>query len=182
MPDDDPRDEVPEAAVEAAALAAPDVDADAVLAILDAASLYLRPEVAPPPAPLRRSEVIFTQPRGMENVMTEPTPVAVPVDPEPTAAAPEPVLKAAAIWGTIATFIVTAVGVLVAVGVLSTEQAAVIGQVADYVSVNIVPVGSVIVGLVGIFSGGAAAGVTAAVARRHVSPARVHPLDRKANR
>lgn len=103
--------------------------------------------------------------------MTDPVVSPVP-DPEPTQSVPEPVIKAAAVWGTLSAFIVTAVGVLVAVGVLSNEQAAAINDIVGYVSSNIVAVGSVVVGLVGLISGLVSAHATALVARRHVSPVR----------
>lgn len=102
--------------------------------------------------------------------MTEPTPV--PVADEPTASVPEPVLKAFAIYGSLASVIVTLIGVATAVGVLSSEQAAVVNEVLDYVSANFVTVGSAVVGVVGLVSGLVSGGVTAAVARRHVTPVR----------
>ncbi len=90
--------------------------------------------------------------------------------PPQTASTPEPVLKAAAVWGSLATLLVTTVGVLVAVGVLTSEQAAALSTVVDYVSSNIVTVGTVVVGLVSLVSGLAGSFATAAVGRRHVSP------------
>lgn len=104
--------------------------------------------------------------------MTDDPTAVTPVvtDPQPTASTPEPVIKAAAIWGSLSALIVTGLGVLVAVGTLSSEQAAVVNQVVNYVTVNLVPVGSVIVGLVGLLSGLVSSHVTALVARRHVTP------------
>lgn len=97
--------------------------------------------------------------------MTDPV-----VTDEPTASTPEPVLKAAAIFGSIATVVVTLVGVAVAVGVLSSDQAALVNGVVDYVGTQIVPVGTAIVTVVGLVSGLAGSFATAAVARRKVTP------------
>ncbi len=90
--------------------------------------------------------------------------------PPVSASTPEPVVKAAAVWGSLSTLIVTAVGVLIAVGVLSSEQADALSAVVDYVSLNIVPVGSVVVGLVSLVSGLAGSFATALVGRRSVTP------------
>lgn len=104
--------------------------------------------------------------------MTEPV-----VTTEPTASTPEPVLKAAAIWGSLATVVVTLLGVATAVGVLSSEQVTAINDVVDYVSANLVPVGTALLGAFTLVSGLAGSFATAAVARRKVTPvreARVH--------
>lgn len=87
-----------------------------------------------------------------------------------TASTPEPVLKAAAVWGSLATFIITALGVLVAVGALSTDQADAIGGVITYVGANFVPVASAVVGVTSLISGVAASFATAAAGRRKVTP------------
>ncbi len=88
----------------------------------------------------------------------------------PTASTPEPVIKAAAVWGSLATFVVTALGVLVAVGALSTEQSESISGVVTYVSDNFVPVASAVVGVTSMISGVVASFATAAVGRRQVTP------------
>lgn len=98
--------------------------------------------------------------------MTEP----VVTDPEPTASTPEPVVKAWGIYGSLATVVVTLIGVGSAVGILSSEQAALATDVLNYVSANFVVVGSAVVGVVSLVSGLVSGGVTAAVARRHVTP------------
>lgn len=104
--------------------------------------------------------------------MTEPEPatVATPVVNQPTESTPEPVLKAAAVWGTVSAVVVTGVGLLVTFGVLSSEQAAILNDVVSYVTVNIVPVGTAIVGVTGLVSGLVASHATALVARRKVTP------------
>lgn len=88
----------------------------------------------------------------------------------PRASTPEPVLKAAATWGSVAALLVTALGVLVAVGALSTEQVQGINDVVTYVGDNFVPVASAIVGVTSLVSGVAASFATAAVGRRKVTP------------
>lgn len=89
---------------------------------------------------------------------------------EPTADTPEPVLKAAALWGTLSAFIVSLIGVLVAAGVLSSDQAQVLNDTVTAITTNIVPVGIAIVGIVGLVSGIVSHLVTAFVARRKVTP------------
>jgi hypothetical protein len=104
--------------------------------------------------------------------MTEPV-----VTTEPTASKPEPVVKAAVVWGGVATFAMAVIGVLVSVGKLTDEQAKVLSYSVDYVTNNIPVWGGLLVGLFSVFSGGAAAAATAAVGRRKVTPvreARVH--------
>lgn len=113
---------------------------------------------------------------NQETQMTDPI---APVSNEPVAETPEPVLKAAALWGSLAAFLVTAVGVLVAVGVLSSEQAALLNTTVDYISSNLVPVGTVVVGLVGLISGLVSSHATALVARRQVTPVATAPRFRK---
>jgi hypothetical protein len=100
-----------------------------------------------------------------KHVMTEPV-----VGEEPTASTPEPVVKAAAIWGSLWTALATGIGLLATFGVLSGEQVAILNQLGSLVTANIVPVGIAVVGIVSAVSGLGAAGVTAAVARRHVRP------------
>ena len=99
--------------------------------------------------------------------MTDPV-----VTPTPTEPTPEPVIRAAAIWGTLATGIVTVLGILVALGKVSDEQASQINQGLDYVTANLPLVVGSIVGLVSIVSGLASSAATAAVARRKVTPVR----------
>jgi hypothetical protein len=94
----------------------------------------------------------------------------------PKASTPEPVLKAAAVWGTLATFAVSALGVLVAVGALSTEQSEGLYGVVNYVSVNFVPVASAVVGVTSLISGVAGSFATAAVGRRKVTPVAEAPV------
>jgi Mn2+/Fe2+ NRAMP family transporter len=98
--------------------------------------------------------------------MTDP----VVTDPEPTASTPEPVLKAAAIYGSITAVVVTVVGMLVAVGALTTDQAQDINGVIEYVGTNFVPVATAILGVTSLISGLAASFAGAAVARRKVTP------------
>jgi hypothetical protein len=105
--------------------------------------------------------------------MSEPV-----VTDEPTASTPEPVLKAFAIYGSLATVVVTLLGVAVAIGVLSSDQASAINGVLDYVSTNFVSVGSAVVGVVSLVSGLVSGGVTAVVARRHVTPVRAQRVYR----
>lgn len=88
----------------------------------------------------------------------------------PTDSTPEPVIKAAAIWGSLAAFVAMAVSVLVTVGVLSSEQASAIGDVTTYVSANFIPVGTALAGLFTLVGSLVSAHVTALVARRHVTP------------
>lgn len=98
------------------------------------------------------------------------------VEPQPTASTPEPVVKAAWIWGTLSGFITTAIGVLVAVGALTSAQGDAYGAVVDYVSVNLVPVATAIVGVVGLVSSIASHQATAWVARRKVTPVAEAPV------
>jgi hypothetical protein len=102
-----------------------------------------------------------------EEAVTDPV---VTPDPHPAEPTPEPVLKAAAVWGSLATIIVTLLGVASAVGVLSTEQSAMVTDVVGYVSANIVPVGSALLGAFTLVSGIVASFATATVARRKVTP------------
>lgn len=113
--------------------------------------------------------------------MTDEPTAATPVvtERDVTASTPEPVLKAAALWGTLSTVLVTAVGVLVSVGALSTAQGDVVNGVVDFVTTNIVPVGSAIVGIVGLVSGLVAAHATALVARRQVTPVAPARVERR---
>lgn len=96
--------------------------------------------------------------------------MTVPVTDQPKASTPEPVLKAAASWGVLVPFIVSAVGVLVGVGVLSNEQAELINNITDYITANLVPVGAVVIGLSSLVSGVLGSFTTAAVGRRKVTP------------
>lgn len=86
------------------------------------------------------------------------------------ASVPEPVIKAAALWGTLVSVLVPLIGALVATGVLSSEQASAITSLSEYVGANIVPVGVALVGVVGLVSGVLASFATAVVGRRHVTP------------
>lgn len=90
--------------------------------------------------------------------------------PAPQGSTPEPVLKAGYVWGTIAAFIVSAVGVLTTTGVLSTAEAEAINYGVGVVSDNIVPVGIMLVGLTGLVSGIVSHLVTGFAARRKVVP------------
>lgn len=94
----------------------------------------------------------------------------VPSDPTPQASTPEPVLKAAALYGTIVSVVVPLLGALVATGVLTSEQADAINSLSDYVGANIVPVGVALVSGFGLITGIGASFATAAVARRKVTP------------
>lgn len=90
--------------------------------------------------------------------------------PEQTASTPEPVVRAAASWGSVATLLVTAVGTLTTLGVLTSEQADAISALTVYVTENLVVVGTVSVGVVSLVSGVVGAFTTALVGRRKVSP------------
>ena len=87
-----------------------------------------------------------------------------------TASTPEPVLKAAALWGTLSTFVLAAVGMLVTFNVLSPEYADLTYSTVDYVSANLVGTGTTVAGLVGIVTGLVSPWVTAFAARRKVTP------------
>lgn len=91
-------------------------------------------------------------------------------DPTATASTPEPVLKAAALWGTLVSVVVPLLGALVATGVLSSEQSDSITGLVDYVSANVVPLGVALVGGFGLLTGITASFATAAVGRRKVTP------------
>jgi hypothetical protein len=112
--------------------------------------------------------------------MTERTTMSTPVnDPavgQPTASTPEPVVKAAAIWGSLSALLITGLGVLVSVGALSSTDAGTYYTAIDAVSTNFVPVGSSIVGIVGLVSGIVSPLVAAFVARRKVTPVAEAPV------
>lgn len=90
--------------------------------------------------------------------------------PAPQRSTPEPVLKAAYVWGTIAAFIVSAIGVLTTTGVLSSAEADAINYGVGVVSDNIVPLGIMLVGVTGLVSGIVSHLVTAFASRRKVVP------------
>lgn len=94
----------------------------------------------------------------------------------PKASTPEPVVKAAAIWGSLSALLITGLGVLVSVGALSSTDAGTYYTAIDAVSTNFVPVGSSIVGIVGLVSGIVSPLVAAFVARRKVTPVAEAPL------
>lgn len=96
--------------------------------------------------------------------------MTTPPDGPTTQATPEPVLKAAAIWGTLVSVVVPLLGALVATGVLSSEQADAINSLTTYVTTNIVPVGVALVGGFGLLTGVVASFATAVVGRRQVTP------------
>lgn len=98
------------------------------------------------------------------------------VEPQPTAATPEPVVKAAALWGGLSALFITGLGVLVSVGALSTTEAGVYYSAIDSVSTNLVPVATAIVGVVGLVSGIVSPLVAAFVARRKVTPVAEAPV------
>lgn len=102
--------------------------------------------------------------------VTDPVVSPIEAAPEPVESTPEPVLKAAAIWGSLATGIVTVLGILVALNKISADQAAQINVGLDYVTTNLPLVVGSIVGLVSIVSGLAGSTATALVARRKVRP------------
>jgi len=95
---------------------------------------------------------------------------------QPTASTPEPVLKAAALWGSLSALAITTIGVLVAVGALSSAEAEGYYSAIDSVSTNLVPVATAIVGVVGLISGVVSPIVAAVVARRKVTPVAEAPL------
>jgi hypothetical protein len=119
------------------------------------------------------------QPR-QENVMSEPTSVTgpEPVTPatQPTASTPEPVVKAAALWGSLSALFITGIGVLVSVGALSSTDAGTYYTAINSVSTNLVPVATAIVGIVGLVSGVVSPLVAAFVARRKVTPVAEAPV------
>lgn len=88
----------------------------------------------------------------------------------PQVSTPEPVLKAFGAWGSLATLVVTAVGVLVSVGVLSSQDAATLTSTLDYVNAHFVEVGTAVVGIVSVVSGLVSGVVTAVTARSKVVP------------
>ncbi len=90
--------------------------------------------------------------------------------PVPQGSTPEPVLKAAYVWGTIAAFIVSAIGVLTTTGVLSSAEAEALTYGVGVVTDNVVPVGVMLVGVTGLVSGIVSHLVTAFAARRKVVP------------
>lgn len=103
--------------------------------------------------------------------------MTVPTEPvEPKASTPEPVVKAAALWGSLSALFITGIGVLVAVGALSTAEADVYYSTIDAVSTNLVPVATSIVGIVGLISGIVSPLVSAFVARRKVTPVAEAPV------
>lgn len=93
------------------------------------------------------------------------------------AATPEPVLRAAALWGTLVSVVVPLLGALVATGVLSAEQADTLTTLTDYVTSNIVPVGVALVGATGLVTGVVSSFATAAVGRRKVTPVVTERVD-----
>lgn len=95
-------------------------------------------------------------------------PVSAPVT--PTASTPEPVRKAALLYGSIVTVLVTLLGAAVTLGVLSSEQAAAINSLIDYVGTAIVPLGVMLTAVSSLVAGVAGAWTTAEVGRRKVTP------------
>lgn len=108
-------------------------------------------------------------PRDGYSYPTSTPPEGTPMS-QPTASTPEPVVKAAAVWGTLVSVIVPALGALVATGVLSSEHAESITGLVDYVSANVIPVGVALVGGFGLLTGVLASFATAVVGRRKVTP------------
>lgn len=103
--------------------------------------------------------------------MSEPTSVTGPAPvAQPTASTPEPVRAAAGLWGTVVGFVGMAVSALSAFSVLTTVQVTQINALTEFVSTNLVPVGTALVGLFTLVGTLAGAHVTAAVARRKVTP------------
>jgi hypothetical protein len=115
----------------------------------------------------------MTGPDGRPLVWTTErnTPMSTPVsETEPTASVPEPVRAAAGLWGTVVGFIGLAVSALTSFGVLTVVQASQINTLTEYISSNLVPVGTALVGLFTLVGALAGAHVTAAVGRRKVQP------------
>lgn len=124
-------------------------------------------------SPVHADHLIYMQPR-QENTMSTPTSVTGPepvtTSDQSTASTPEPVVKAAALWGSLSALFITGIGVLVAVGSLSSTEASTYYTAIGAVSTNFVPVATAIVGIVGLVSGIVSPLVSAFVARRHVRP------------
>jgi hypothetical protein len=103
--------------------------------------------------------------RRGENTVTDPV-----VTTEPTADVPEPVRKAGWVWGTLATFIATTLGVLVAVGKVSQAEADSLNYGINEVGNYLPGLVGAIVGIVGIVSGIVSHVATSEVGRRSVKP------------
>jgi hypothetical protein len=133
-------------------------------------------------SPVHADHLIYMQPRG-EKTMTEPTSVtgAVPVTDTPTESVPEPVRAAAGLWGTLVGFVGLAVSALTSFGVLSIVQASQINTLTEYVSANLVPVGTALVGLWTLVGALAGSHITAAVGRRKVQPVETAAARRRAD-